>query len=157
MSWGNTMVSGTRLDAVSFSIDKRAVLVGAALGILINMSALVVSVLNSVGGGVVAGFVAAYMVGGPRGWLHGVMAGAIAGIVGGTTVALTGGLLGLYTEPPTLFQELFGLVSPVFDGMGVTGLLFIGLGIAGFILVDSIIGGAIGGLLRTFVNVAFRR
>ncbi|UPM43612.1 hypothetical protein [Halocatena salina] len=157
MSGNNTTASGTRFAAIDLSIDKQAVVVGAVLGILINMSAMLVPVLNYVGGGVVAGFVAAYMVGGPRGWLHGIFAGIFAGIAGGAVVMLTGVLMGLYTEPPTLLQELFGIVSPVFNGAGPLAPLYIGLGIAAFILVDSIIGSVVGGLLRTLINVAFRR
>lgn len=157
MSESNTTASGTRVAAVDLSIDRRAILVGAILGILINMNAMIIPVLNYVGGGVIAGFVAAYMVGGPRGWFHGIMAGAIAGIAGGTIVASTGMLLGLYTEPPTLLQELVGIVSPMFNGMGILEPLYIGIGIAVFILVDSIIGSVIGGLLRTIVNAVFRR
>lgn len=157
MSGSNTTASGTRFAAIDLSIDRRAVLVGAVLGILVNMSAMIVPVLNYVGGGFIAGFVAAYIVGGPRGWLHGVLAGAVAGIAGGTVVALTGGLLGLYTEPPTLLQELFGIVSPIFNGMGILAPLYIGLGIAVFILVDSVIGSVAGGLLRTLVDTVFRR
>ncbi|RRJ29153.1 hypothetical protein [Halocatena pleomorpha] len=157
MSGNNTTASGTQFAAIDFSIDKQAVIVGAVLGVLINMSAMLVPVLNYVGGGVIAGFVAAYMVGGPRGWLHGVIAGTFAGIAGGTVVMFTGALIGLYTEPPTLLQELFGIISPVFNGAGVLEPLYIGLGVAAFILVDSLIGSAIGGLLRTLVDVLFRR
>lgn len=157
MSGSNTTASETRFAAIDLSIDKRAVVVGAVLGILINMSAMLVPVLNYVGGGVVAGFVAAYLVGGPRGWLHGVLAGGVAGIAGGGVVAFTGGLLGLYTEPPTLLQELFGIVSPLFNGMGILAPVYVGLGVAAFILVDSVIGGVVGALVRTLIDVAFRR
>jgi hypothetical protein len=158
MSGSNTTVFGMPTSVLDFSISKRTVFVGAILGILVNMSALLVPILNYVGGGIVAGFVAAYIVGGPRGWLHGVMAGIIAGIVGGFTVAFMGALIGLYTEPPTLMQDLaIGIVSPMFDGMGAIGLLFILLMITAFITIDSIIGGMIGGLLRTLVDTAFRR
>lgn len=157
MSGSNTTASGTRFAAIDLSINRRAVLIGAVLGVLINMSAMIVPVLNYVGGGVIAGFVAAYIVGGPRGWIHGIVAGGVAGIAGGAVVAFTGLLVGLYTEPPTLLQELFGIVSPVFNGMGILAPLYTGLGVAAFILIDSVIGGAVGGLLRTLVNAVFRR
>lgn len=157
MSGSNTTAFEMQTDLLDVSISKRAILAGALLGILINMSALLVPVLNYVGGGLAAGFVAAYIVGGPRGWLHGIIAGVIAGLVGGSTVALTGGLIGLYTEPPSLMQDSIGIVSPMFDGMGVVGMLLIILGVAAFIVVDSVIGGMIGGILRTLVDTAFRR
>jgi hypothetical protein len=158
MSGSNTTVFGMPTGAFDLSVSKRAVFVGAILGILVNMSALLVPILNYVGGGIVAGFVAAYIVGGPRGWLHGIMAGIIAGLVGGFIVVFMGGLIGLYTEPPTLMQDLVvGIISPMFTGMGAIGLLFILLMIAAFITIDSIIGGIIGGLLRTLVDTAFRR
>jgi hypothetical protein len=159
MSEGNTAAFGLPIGTIDGSISKQAVFAGAILGILVNMSALLVPVLNYIGGGIVAGFVAAYIVGGPRGWLHGIIAGIIAGLVGGGTVAFTGALIGLYTEPPTLLSDIIGIgiVSPMFDGMGGLGLLFILLVIAAFIAADSVIGGAIGGLLRTMVDSTFRR
>ena len=158
MSEGNTAAFELPIGAINGSISKRAVFVGAILGILINMSALLVPILNYVGGGIVAGFVAAYIVGGPHGWVHGIIAGVIAGLVGGTTVAISGLILG-YIEPPTLLSDIvgIGLVSPMFDGMGAIGSLLIILVIAAFIAADSVIGGAIGGLLRTIVDSTFRR
>lgn len=157
MSGSNTTAFGTQIDLLDLSISKRAIVAGAVLGILINLSAMVVPVLNYVGGGIVAGFVAAYIIGGPRGWLHGIIAGAVTGLVGGSNVALLGGLLGLYTEPPTLMQDSIGIISPMFNGMGVVGTLLIIAGIGAFIVVDSVIGGMVGGLLRTLVDSAFRR
>lgn len=143
---------------VDFPISKQAVLVGAIIGILINIGVLLVPSLNYVGGGgLVAGFVGAYLVGGPRGWLHGIMAGIVAGLVGGIIVVLAGGLLGLYLEPPTLLQDVIGLISPLFDGIGIIGLLFIFLGSTAFIVVDSIIGGFVGGVLRMLVDTVFNR
>lgn len=156
MSGSNTTVFETKIDLLDLSISKRAILAGATLGILVNMSALLIPVLNYVGGGVIAGFVAAYIVGGPRGWLHGIIAGIIAGLVGGTNAVLVGQLFGII-EPPSLMQDAVGIIAPQFSGMGTIGSLLIILGIAGFIVVDSIIGGMIGALLRTVVNSAFGR
>lgn len=158
MSGSDTTGFELPTSAFDVSISKRVVFVGAIIGILINMSALLVPILNYVGGGIVAGFVAAYIVGGPRGWIHGIMAGVVAGLVGGMTVAVTGMVLG-YIEPPTLLSDIMGIgiISPMFDGMGAIGSLLIILVIAAFIAADSVIGGAIGGLLRTMVDGTFRR
>lgn len=158
MSSNSTTVFGIPAGAFDFSIRKEAILAGAIIGILINMSALLVPVLNYIGGGIVAGFVAAYIVGGPRGWLHGIMAGIVAGLVGGFNVVMLSFLFG-FNEPPTLMSDVIGigLIAPIFSGLGGFGLLLILLTIAAFIAVDSVIGGVIGGLLRTLVDAAFRR
>lgn len=158
MSGSNTTGFGLSAGVFDVSISNQAVFAGALLGILVNMSALLVPVLNYIGGGIVAGFVAAYIVGGPRGWIHGIIAGVIAGLVGGTIVAFSGLILG-YIQPPTLVSDIIGigLISPMFDGMGAIGSLLIILVIAAFIAADSVIGGAIGGLLRSIIDSTFRR
>jgi hypothetical protein len=158
MSENNTAIFDPRTRTFDFSISKEAVAVGAILGILINMSALLIPVLNYIGGGIVAGFVAAYIVGGPRGWFHGIIAGVIAGLAGGFVAVLMSMILP-FIQPPTLMADIsgLGLIAPIFDGMGIIGSLFILLTIAAFITVDSIIGGVIGGLLRTIIDTTFRR
>lgn len=159
MSGSNTTGYELPTSAFDVSISKQAVLAGALLGILVNMSVFVTPALRYVGGGIIAGFVAAYIVGGPRGWIHGIVAGIITGLVGGSTVVFLGGFLSLFIEPPILIMDLVGIevLSTMFSGMGAIGLLLILLGITAFITVDSIIGGAIGGLLRTCVDTTFRR
>jgi hypothetical protein len=158
MSGSNTTGFELPTGAFDFSISKQAVFAGAILGILVNMSVFLVPLLRYVGGGLVAGFVAAYIIGGPRGWFHGIIAGVITGLVAGSTVAVMGGLLSLFIEPPMLIVDLLGsgIVSTLFSGMGIIGTLLIILTVAAFVTVDSIIGGAIGGLLRTSIDITFR-
>lgn len=150
------------------SLNSTAVLVGAGIGILMQLIALATPLLVFGGGGLVAGFIAAYIVGGPRGWFHGAAAGLVTGVVNGVIAALPGMLLGMLISPPTLLSTLsdridgipaaYDLITSVYTGAGTTpfDLLFI-IAITGlFLTVEGLIGGLIGGGLRSLVDRTFR-
>lgn len=150
------------------SLNSTAVLVGAGIGILIQLIALVAPLLVFGGGGLVAGFIAAYIVGGPRGWFHGAAAGLVTGVVNGVIVVLPIAFIGMVIGPPTLISVisdqseyipgLFDLITAGVTGVGTTpfDLVFIIAIIGVFLTVEGLVGGLIGSGLRSLVDRAFR-
>lgn len=130
------------------SINRRIVLAAAVVGILINLTSLMVPILR-IGGGVVAGFIAGYAVGRPGlGLVHAVLASGIAGVVAGMNTVLLGLVFGFYNEPPLLFLSFVGPISPMFAGLGLPSVLLIVTALTLLIVVDGVIGGLVGAGLR---------
>lgn len=150
------------------SLNSTAVLVGAGIGILIQLIALATPLLVIGGGGLMAGFIAAYIVGGPRGWFHGAAAGLVTGVINGFIVALPIALIGMVMGPPTLISVisdqsefvpgLYDLITTGFTGVGTTpfDLLFIIAITALFLTAEALVGGLLGGGLRSLVDRTFR-
>ncbi|WP_330631301.1 DUF5518 domain-containing protein [Halocatena halophila] len=155
MSQSNAISRSEFLVWNDTSIRKRAIIAGAILGALVNLSAMVVPLFTTIGGGIIAGIVAGYWIGGLRGWIHGLLAGVGAGLVGGWVVAFMGALLGMYIAPPLLVLQLAGLQSPVFSAFG--GTVFLGLVVGLFIIFDGIIGGLLGAAARSGVDQVLGR
>lgn len=145
---------GERVREARASINRRAVYGGGIVGGLVNLNAIFIPPFVLVGGGVVGGFIAGYAAGGlSRGTAHGALAGVIVGLISGTLVAFLGMLLGLYTQHPTLIGKLTGfLVAPVFDRTGPGEPILVLLGTTAVITLDGLVGGVIGGLLRSAVD-----
>ncbi|PCR91328.1 hypothetical protein [Natrinema ejinorense] len=129
------------------------IIVGATLvGILINLNALLVPLLTRIGGGVVAGFIAAYAAGRvTSGIVHAAIASALVGGVAGTVTASLGTLLGLYNEPPLLIFASIGPISPMLSGLGLPSIVLIALAFSLLTVVDGLVGGVVGSLLRALL------
>ncbi|MFB6164044.1 MAG: hypothetical protein ABEJ31_02700 [Haloarculaceae archaeon] len=131
------------------SVSKKAVGVSAFLIVLININALMVSLLAVTGGGIIGGFLASYMAGGSvRGIVNGLVAGLIGGLVAGFVTILIGGFIGMYLEPPTLSGSFLPPLSMYFDVYGGRKNLLVGLGIAFLVTVDAGAGAVVGSLVR---------
>jgi len=117
-----------------------AVITGFVVGLLISAIGLVLPPFGQIGGGLIGGFVAGYLSGPGlgRGAWHGLLAGSLGGLIIAIFVAIGSTLLGLT-----------GVVDPVgalFGGAGVVTVVLI----LGFLLaLDSALGGAIGGALKS--------
>ena len=117
-----------------------AVITGFVVGLLISAIGLVLPPFGQIGGGLIGGFVAGYLSGPGlgRGAWHGLLAGSLGGLIIAIFVAIGSTLLGLT-----------GVVDPIgalFGGAGVVTVVLI----LGFLLaLDSALGGAIGGALKS--------
>lgn len=117
-----------------------AVITGFVVGLLISVIGLVLPPFGQIGGGLIGGFVAGYLSGPGlgRGAWHGLLSGALGGLIIAMFVAIGSALLGLT-----------GVVDPVGALFGGAGLATVAL-LLGFLLaLDSAIGGAIGGALKS--------
>lgn len=141
------------------AVNTTAVFAGGVVGALVNLNALLIPLLAVIGGGIVAGFVGGYVSGGlVRGPVHGALAGAVTGAATGAVLAITGGLLGLYTEPPTLIGRGFDvLVSPMVTGVEPFGPLLVLVLVTFVVAFDGLVAGLAGGVLRDVVDRASGR
>ena len=141
------------VDDISFAAIDTWIVVGATtVGVLVNLSALLVPLLTRIGGGVVAGFVAAYAVGRiGSGLVHAVIASGLVGGFAGTVTAILGTLLGLYNEPPLLVLSDIGPISPMLSGLGLPSVVLIVLAFSLLTAVDGLVGGVLGGGLRALL------
>lgn len=130
-------------------VDRTPVLVGAGLIGLLSLTALLVPLFAIMGGAVVGGFVAAYLAPGAiRGPVHGIAAGLVGGFGHGVVTVAIGGLIGLYTEPPTLVGWLTGPIAPFFGYWNpLTPLLIMGT-ITVMVALDAAIGALVGTAVR---------
>lgn len=135
-------------------LRKDVVAAGALAGILLNIYALLVPVFDFVGGGIVAGFLAGYALGGLAGLVNGIVAGAIVGAAAGGLVGLTGFVVNLYMQPPTISAGFLGmeLLPATFDGFTPIGLLAIVVFTAGLVAVDALLGAVLGAAVEAGVR-----
>lgn len=134
------------------AVDTWIVVGAATVGVLVNLTGLMVPLLTRIGGGVVAGFIAAYAVGRiVPGIGHAVIASAIVGGVAGTVTAFLGTLLGLYNEPPLLVLKSIGPISPMLTGLGLPSVVLIVLAFSVLTAIDGFVGGLVGSGLRALL------
>ncbi len=99
-----------------------------------------------------AGFVAAYAAGRLAiGLVHAMFASAIGGGLAGTITAVIGTLMGLYNEPPLLVFASLGPISPALSGLGRPSVVLIALAFSLLTAVDGLVGGLLGGGLRSLL------
>ncbi|PGF16678.1 hypothetical protein CP556_11480 [Natrinema sp. CBA1119] len=144
---------GVEANDTSIKAVDTWIIVGAAtVGVLVNLTGLMVPLLTRLGGGVVAGFIAAYAVGRiVSGIGHAVIASAIVGGVAGTVTATLGTLLGLYNEPPLLVLASIGPISPMLTGLGLPSVVLIVLAFSVLTAIDGFVGGLVGSGLRVLL------
>ncbi|MFC6731609.1 MULTISPECIES: hypothetical protein [unclassified Haladaptatus] len=158
MAETDTLVPHDPVDVPEVDYSTKVLAGAATVGILVNLNALIIPILGIIGGGVLAGFIAAYAAGGTyRGVAHGLIAGALTGFAGGLVVVLTGSLIGLYSEPPSLLLNFVGPVSPWYDHMGGAGNLLIVTTITILITVDALLGSLFGSGARRAVDQVIDR
>ncbi|QLK27314.1 hypothetical protein HYG81_06860 [Natrinema zhouii] len=129
------------------------IIVGATtVGVLVNLTGLMVPLLTRIGGGIVAGFIAAYAVRQvASGIVHAMIASALVGGLAGTVTAFLGTILGLYNEPPLLVLASIGPISPMLTGLGLPSFVLLVLAFSLLTAVDGLVGGLVGSGLRALL------
>ncbi|MFB6172612.1 MAG: hypothetical protein ABEJ23_08770 [Haloarculaceae archaeon] len=134
-------------------LDRRAVYAASIVGFLVDLNALLIPVLQVVGGGLVAGFVGGYAAGRPgRGAVQGALAAGLAGVGSSVVVVSLGWLVGLFVEPPALLLHVVGPISPAFTRAGGLGLLPLLLALTLAVALDGLLAGLVGGGLKALVE-----
>lgn len=117
-----------------------AVVTGFVVGLLISVLGLALPVIGQIGGGLIGGFVAGWLAPGGFGsgaW-HGLLAGAFGGLLLAGFIVISTTVLGVT-----------GVVDPVAGLLGGGGMAAAVLFLSALLAIDSAIGGAIGGALRS--------
>lgn len=117
-----------------------AVVSGFVVGLFVSVLGLALPVIGQIGGGLIGGFVAGWLAPGGFGsgaW-HGLLAGAFGGILLAGFIVISTTVLGVT-----------GVVDPVAGLLGGGGLVAAVVFLSVLLAIDSAIGGAIAGVVRS--------
>lgn len=117
-----------------------AVVSGFVVGLLIGVLGLGLPVIGQIGGGLIGGFVAGWLAHGGlvSGAWHGLLAGAFGGMLLAGFIVISTTVLGVT-----------GVVDPVAGLLGGGGLVAAVVFLSALLAIDSAIGGAIAGVVRS--------
>jgi hypothetical protein len=117
-----------------------AVIIGFMVGVLVGVVGLALPVIGQIGAGLIGGFVAGWLAAGGlvSGTWHGLLAGAFGGVLLAAFIVIITSVLGVS-----------GVIDPVSGLIGGGGTAVAVLFLAALLAIDSAIGGAIGGVLRS--------